>query len=140
MSETENKLCPSAPCTEGALLLGVVQGDKTVALLNTTLKVDSEFVQTAKQIGSPEKRFRFANKCVKSGCKQWTGERCGVMDILIEANQNVELDDDLKPCIIREQCRWYSQAGPRACGLCTFVVTNNMEESNVLDVPMPEGL
>lgn len=130
MNSTSNQLCPSSSCQKGATLLGVVQNDKTVTLLNMPLTIDKAFVDKTKEAGSPEKRFRFANKCVKNGCKQWTGSACGVIDLLAKINTNIEENDaPLKPCMIRDRCRWFKQEGKKACTICTFVVTNNMEES-----------
>src|SRR6478609_388944 len=109
MNEQASNLCPSSVGAKGAWLLGLVQGDNTVALLQNPLEIDQAFIDTAKESGPLEKRFRFANKCVKSGCRQWTGSRCGVIDVLVEANPNLETYNTLKPCAIRNQCRWYSQ-------------------------------
>lgn len=140
MSQEANKLCPSSTATEGALLLGLVQGDKSVALLQTPLPIDQAFIDKAKPLGSLEKRFRFANKCIKSGCKQWTGSRCGVIQTLAEINKNIVMENDLKPCLIRPRCRWFSEEGKSACTICTFVVTNNMEEEELVDIPRPGSM
>lgn len=124
----DDKLCPSSTCKEGALILGVVQGNKTVALLNAGLIADQSFVEKAKELGRPEKRFRFANQCIQCGCKQWTGKECGVAKEFSEANNHVPDDNENLPdCMIRQQCRWYSQEGGRACRICPFVITDNLE-------------
>jgi hypothetical protein len=140
MNHHANNLCPSSTGTEGSVLLGVVQGDKTVALLQKPLEVNQSFIDEAKKSGPLEKRFRFANKCVKGGCRQWTGSHCGVMDLLAKANQHIKTDEVLKPCPIRKRCRWFSQEGEKACTLCTFVVTNNMEESEIMNIPKPRSI
>src|SRR6516164_1281313 len=75
------KTCPSAPCKEGALLLGVVAPDGTVAYVQPPTRVSAEFVDSARSLGHPERRFRFASTCVEAGCPQWTGSGCGVIDI-----------------------------------------------------------
>jgi len=36
----------------------------------------------------------------------------------------------IKPCEIRNDCRWFNQEGSKACTICTFVITNNVEESD----------
>lgn len=128
-TEADNKTCPSSTCKEGALLLGVVQGDNTVALLTgTPLTVDKAFAEKLKEEGDAEKRFRFANKCVQTGCKQWTGDSCGVISRLHEMNERIEADAQLRLCNIRPTCRWFAQEGGSACTICTYVVTNNLEE------------
>lgn len=127
--DSENKMCPSATCHSGALLLGVVQSNKTVALLDTPMPVTDEFVEIAVKAGSPEKRLRFAGKCAKSGCLQWTGSRCGVIDRALnymeglvenKLGENISLPE----CSIRPQCRWFSQTGADACKVCPFIVTD----------------
>src|SRR6185503_9785891 len=97
---SEPVLCPSATCEEGALLLGVVQHEGTVAFFPEKMPVDREFVAIANEGTAPEKRFRFAGRCLKSCCKQWTGTRCGVIDNLM---QQAPVDEtvDLPECSIR---------------------------------------
>jgi hypothetical protein len=97
-------------------------------MLNLPLRVDDAFVEKVQAQGEPEKRFRFANKCVKSGCKQWDGSSCRVIGLLSEVNTRLEERATLKPCIIRDKCRWFHQEGKKACDICTFVVTDNMED------------
>jgi hypothetical protein len=125
MNSKDNKLCPSSSCREGAVLLGVVEAEGRVGLLEFLLPVDSAFVEKVQAQGEPEKRFRFAAKCVKSGCKQWDGGSCRVIGQLSEVNARVERDEVLKPCIIRPSCRWFYQEGAAACTICTYVVTDN---------------
>ena len=128
MQNGDAKLCPSATCSKGATLLGIVKTDQTVALLNIPLPIDEDFVQKANQNREPERRFRFADKCVKSGCRQWTGKSCGIMNELAWANPSVQsTDEELPPCIIRPACRWYSQEGGKACRICLFVVTQSQD-------------
>jgi hypothetical protein len=131
MSDTDNKLCPSSTCREGSILLGVVQQNQTITMLNIPLRVDATFVKKLEVQGAPEKKFRFTNKCIKSGCRQWDGSSCGALNFLAASNKHLEEDINLKPCIIRESCRWFHQEGKAACTICTFVVTNYMEESAV---------
>lgn len=121
---SENKMCPSATCHSGALLLGVVQSNKKVILLPTPMEVTDDFVEKAVKAGDPEKRLRFAGNCAKSGCSQWTGSRCGVIDkALTYMNESLE-NAALPECSIRPQCRWYSQTGADACKVCPFIITD----------------
>lgn len=129
--EGNNKLCPSSTCHDGALLLGVVQGDQKVALLNPAIPINNEFIDRVNNAGSPENRFRFAGKCAKSGCGQWTGKSCGIMNELSAANPALEVNGQTLPeCSIRNQCRWYSQEGAKACFICPFVITQAQVEEN----------
>lgn len=124
------KLCPSASCSKGASLLGIVQNNRTVALLDIPVKISNDFIEKAGEFGEPEKRFRFADKCVKSGCSQWTGKSCGIMNELSASNPSIaSTDDDLPPCFIRSSCRWYSQEGGKACKICLFVITESRSDA-----------
>ena len=122
--------CPSAKCKTGADLLGVVNEEGKVDMLHTPFKIDQAFVTTARQNGIPESRFRFAKRCVTSGCVQWTGEKCGVIEKIMTlvnetvAKDSLPVENDLKKCSIRSTCRWFSQRGPEACAVCTLVVTD----------------
>ena len=121
------KSCPSAPCAPGNSLLGVVGEDGRVHNLRTALTIDEGFVAAAQEAGRPEARMRFAGTCVTSGCKQWTGSRCGVIDRVlghIEAELDTLRQADLPPCTIRGTCRWFGQSGADACAACPIVVTD----------------
>ena len=124
------KSCPSARCAPGNTLLGVVGADGRVSNLKTTLTLDEEFVAAAEAAGRPEARMRFAGNCVTSGCSQWTGSRCGVIDRVLGHLEN-EIDalksDALPPCTIRGTCRWFAQIGDTACAACPLVVTDTRE-------------
>ncbi|MBI5145818.1 MAG: hypothetical protein HZA84_01195 [Thaumarchaeota archaeon] len=128
MSDNGNEdhlMCPSAKCDDGAILLGVVQKNGHIAFLSEKLTVNNEFIQIAHKGRMPEKRFRFANTCVMSGCKQWTGKRCSVIDEVIKVIlDTVEEPNEIPDCSIRSQCRWYSQCGAKACAVCPEVVTD----------------
>ena len=134
MSAPESpKLCPSAPAKEGALLLGVVNGQEQVDLLPQPLPVTKAFVETVEK-GQPNKHFRFANKCVKSGCKQWSEGQCGVIATIMQFNAALPEPSALPACSIRPQCRWYTQQGARACVVCPYIITDQRED-NVTQVP-----
>ena len=125
---SEKKLCPSYSCQPGAILLGIVMRDGRVAFSSDQLIINEEFVQIAHEGRTPEKRFRFGGQCVQNGCRQWTGERCGVIDKITEtANINVE-SAALPECSIRSECRWFYQRGAEACAVCPEIVTDSREE------------
>lgn len=123
-------LCPSAPCTEGAILVGVVLADGRVAFAAEETRIDAEFVSIARAGRAPEARFRFASPCARGACRQWTGTRCGVIDDVLEevptelrasATPGV---DALPACSIRAECRWFDQSGADACAVCPVVITD----------------
>jgi hypothetical protein len=124
----EAKLCPSTKCSNDALLLGIVQSDKTITLLDTPLRINDAFVEKANKVGELEKRFRFVNKCVKKGCKQWTGKSCGIINELSLANPLIKFSNEKLPeCSIRSNCRWYNQEGAKACKICLHVITQSQD-------------
>ncbi len=124
------KSCPSAPAAPGNTLLGMLGPDGRIHNLRTTMAVDDAFVARASQHGPPEARMRFAGTCVTSGCKQWTGARCGVIDRAmreIGAAGGAPAAESLPPCTIRATCRWFSQIGANACAACTLIVTDTRD-------------
>ena len=126
-------LCPSSTCHSGAILLGVVQADGTVGFLDHRRVVDDFFVKLAHEGRPPEKRFRFADTCVKSGCQQWGQGRCGVIDRVLAANAEYPGAAELPPCSIRTDCRWHLQWGARACGVCPLIVTDLRQDVPAAD-------
>jgi hypothetical protein len=140
----EVKSCPSAPCIEGALLLGVRTGAGRLAYVQPPTRIDSAFVATAHEQGRPESRFRFSLPCIEAGCSQWNGSGCGLVDLLMDderpapaptpadvlAAEPAAPTDPPAPsrrlpaCAIRRTCRWYHQRGAEACAVCPLVVAD----------------
>ncbi|QJW91060.1 hypothetical protein HNV11_17605 [Spirosoma taeanense] len=120
-------LCPSARAEEGALLLGVVAPDQSVKMLTEPEPLTAELAEAIAEIDAPEQQFRFANRCVKSGCNQWHDGRCGVIDLVMSFNQHLAEPVTLPACAIRSQCRWHKQNGPKACTLCPFIITDSSQ-------------
>lgn len=123
--------CPSAPAAPGARLLGFLGPDGRVHNLKSAVIVDAGFLEEASEAGPVEARMRFASRCQTGGCAQWTGSRCGVIDralTLIEAALPLAEGTALPPCTIRQDCRWYAQTGVRACGACSYIVTDRLAQ------------
>ena len=70
--------------------------------------------------------MRFTNRCETSGCMQWTGSRCGVIDRAMALLEE-PVAAQLAPCTIRATCRWFDQTGPSACSTCALIVTDTRE-------------
>ena len=115
------KLCPSARCEPGAILLGMVGQDDQVAYITPAMRVTERFVEIAQAKGRPEERFRFAQPCACDGCGHWQDERCGVADTLVALCEPAEAEH-LPKCSIRADCRWFDQRGVEACRICPLVV------------------
>jgi hypothetical protein len=117
-------LCPSSRCEKESLLIGVVTGRGVIAFLHDRVEVDAQFVHIARLGRKPESRFRFASACRKSGCAQWTGNRCRVVDTVAELTDANDIATSTVPsCSIRSWCRWHAQNAESACRACQFVVT-----------------
>ena len=116
--------CPSAPATPGAGLLGILGPDGQIHNLRTALTVDESFLATARNAGPVEARMRFSGTCQTTGCAQWTGARCGVIDRVMAQIGPLPPKAALQPCTIRQTCRWFDQTGPSACTGCALVVTD----------------
>ena len=127
---TDPILCPSSRCQDGAILLGIVLPDGSVAFAKDRIEINAEFVEIARRGREPEKRFRFSSPCVRGACQQWTGERCGVIDGVVDqaARVGYEPQGALPECSIRPQCRWFGQSGADACRVCDQVVTDTLIE------------
>lgn len=113
--------CPSAPLNDRSKILGIVNENGEVNILPQTLDLDKEFIQIAKEGKEPEKRFRFANKCVESACQQWTGSSCGVVTNVLDKIEQVYWKEHLPKCSIRDTCRWFHQEKENACKVCPLV-------------------
>ena len=117
-------ICPSARCEEGAVVLGIIGGSGTVGYISPALPVSAEFAEHVRRDGSPERRFRFAAPCQRSGCENWTAGRCGVIDdaLTVAADIDVQSSEGHLPrCSIRRSCRWFAQNGADACKVCPFM-------------------
>jgi hypothetical protein len=126
--------CPSAPATDGALLIGVVTADGRVANLGTPLPIDAAFIETANAHGAPEQRFRFSSPCQKQRCVHWNNRECGLIGELhtaaSEAGENLSIAA-LPRCAIRADCRWWRQRGRDACAVCPLVVTDTKSSKSL---------
>lgn len=127
---TKSKMCPSAPCSTDAYLIGRVGPDHKIRYLSQSLKVREEFVEIATEGKKPETRFRFAAVCEEASCKQWHHGRCGVADQIIDLIGPIASNVARPPkCSIRSNCRWFSQRGLNACSVCLFVTTEHSSAS-----------
>lgn len=106
----------------GANILGMVNANGTVGFFKDPVEVTQEFIDDAGGTENLETRFRFSNKCVQSGCRQWTGKECGVIKAVL-ALDSIPAKKDLPHCSIRSNCRWYFQEGAIACNGCRYVIT-----------------
>lgn len=114
------RLCPSAPASAGAVVIGVVAADGSTSYIRDRLVATSEFLEAAAG-PSAEARFRFGSVCQESACRQWVDGRCQVPEVFLDEVPDAALAEELPRCSIRAQCRWFSQRGPAACRICPLV-------------------
>lgn len=101
MAGPQTIMCPSAACEDGALLLGRQGANGVVAFATRPVRLDAKAASGLRAAGDPERAFRFASPCARSGCAQWGQGRCGVIDLVLAAPQDIPVPDVLPPCIIR---------------------------------------
>lgn len=109
--------------------------DGRIRNLKSAITVDQGFLDAAAEAGPVEARMRFSGRCQTGNCAQWTGSRCGVID---RALRHIEAALPqlaappqtlaLPPCTIRQDCRWFDQVGPKACGTCAYIVTDTRSD------------
>ncbi|HTR34443.1 MAG TPA: hypothetical protein VMH80_00980 [Bryobacteraceae bacterium] len=118
------KLCPSAqPGMEQCRVLGVVERDgptPRLAYLNQHLPATAEVLAMAAPL-KPTEVFRLAAVCAEHKCPHYDGADCQLATRVVQILPAVV--DSLPPCIIRKNCRWYTQEGGAACKRCPEITT-----------------
>ncbi|MDZ8187261.1 MAG: nitrogen fixation protein [Nostoc sp. ChiSLP02] len=128
-------LCPSArPETESGdtVIFGIVGGTVTaprIAYLKEPLPITDELVAKASPV-TPAEIFRTAASCAKSGCQHFDGQDCRLAKGIVEKLPAVV--EQLPPCSIRRDCRWWQQEGKAACMRCPQIITDNYSASEQL--------
>ncbi len=110
-------------------VLGVVQGPGTMVYLNQILPATREVLAMAAP-AQPTEIFRLAATCEESKCSHFDGRDCRLATRIVAGLP--EVVDSLPPCVIRKDCRWYSQEGGAACRRCPQVTTVNYDVSDHL--------
>src|SRR5437588_12336786 len=121
---SSSKLCPSAqPGMEGCRALGVVQQDgpkPMLQYLQQHLPATPDVLAMSAPL-KPTEVFRLAATCAEHKCPHYDGKDCQLATRVVQILPMVV--DTLPPCIIRKDCRWYSQEGGAACKRCPEVTT-----------------
>lgn len=126
------KLCPSAqPGMEQCRVLGVVQRDGPTPMLqylNQNVPATPEVLAMAAPL-RPTEVFRLAATCAEHKCPHFDGADCQLATRIVRILPAVV--NTLPPCIIRQDCRWYSQEGGAACRRCPEVTTVSHDVSSL---------
>ena|SRR5215831_4585429 len=119
-----SKLCPSAqPGMERCSVLGVVRQEgpaPTLQYLNQLLPATPSILAMAAPL-KPTEVFRLAATCAEHKCPHFDGTDCRLATRVVQILPAVV--DSLPPCVIRKECRWYSQEGGAACRRCPEITT-----------------
>jgi hypothetical protein len=75
----------------------------------------------------PTEVFRLAATCAEQRCPHFDGADCQLATRIVQILPAVV--DMLPPCIIRQDCRWYSQEGRAACHRCPEITTIHYDVS-----------
>jgi hypothetical protein len=118
------KLCPSAqPGMDNCRILGVVQQEgptPRLAYLNQHVLATAEVLALAAPL-KPTEVFRLAATCAEHKCPHFDGVDCRLATRVVKMMPAAV--DALPPCLIRKECRWYSQEGGAACRRCPEITT-----------------
>ncbi|MBG1267514.1 nitrogen fixation protein [Nostoc sp. WHI] len=125
-------LCPSArPESVDSVVFGVIGGTVTkphVAYLKHPQPVTDELIAKASPI-TPAEIFRTAAPCATKACQHFDGQDCRLATRIVEKLPVVA--EELPPCSIRRDCRWWQQEGKAACMRCPQVITDNYNPSEL---------
>lgn len=126
-------LCPSSrPEPGNSVVFGIISGSVTepkVAYLKQPQPVTQELIAKASPI-TPAEIFRTASPCAAKGCQHFDGQDCRLAMRIVEKLPSVV--EELPPCSIRRDCRWWQQEGKSACMRCPQVVTDNYNPSALI--------
>jgi hypothetical protein len=126
-----SKLCPSAqPGMEQCRILAVVQQDgpaPTLHYLNENVPATPDVLSLAAPL-QPTEVFRLAATCAEGKCPHFDGADCQLAARIVRILPPVV--ERLPPCIIRKECRWYSQEGAAACRRCPEITTVSYDLSS----------
>ena len=126
-------LCPSArPELVDSVVFGVVTGtvkEPRVTYLKQPQSVTDELMALSSPV-TPTEVFRIAAPCATKSCQHFDGKSCRLAMRIVEKRSAVV--EELPPCSIRRDCRWYQQEGKVACMRCPQVVTDNYNPSELI--------
>lgn len=126
-----SKLCPSAqPGMDACRILGVVQHEgptPRIVYLNQILPASDEVLAMAAPL-RPTEVFRLAATCAEGKCPHFDGSDCRLATRVAKILPAVV--ETLPPCIIRKECRWFSQEGGAACLRCPEITTVSYDLSD----------
>jgi hypothetical protein len=134
-------LCPSArPETPNSAVFGIIGGSieqPDVQYLQESQPVTEELMALANPV-APTEVFRIAATCETSKCQHFDGQDCKLAQRVVDRLPTVT--EQLPPCAIRRDCRWFQQEGKTACFRCPQIITDYANASELVEqVAMPSN-
>ncbi len=134
-------LCPSArPENSDSVVFGVVGGSveqPDVKYLPEPQPITEELIALASPV-TPTEVFRIATTCETSKCQHFDGQDCKLAQRIV--TQLPAVTEQLPPCAIRRDCRWFQQEGKTACLRCPQIITDYANASELVEqVAMPSN-
>ncbi|QSJ19980.1 nitrogen fixation protein [Nostoc sp. UHCC 0702] len=132
-------LCPSARAESvDSVVFGIISGtvaEPRIAYLKQPLPITDELIAKASPI-TPAEIFRMAAPCATKACLHFDGQDCRLAKQI--ADKLPAVAEELPPCSIRRDCRWWNQEGKAACMRCPQVITDNYNPSELaIEVSKP---
>jgi hypothetical protein len=123
---TQKTLCPSArPELPESVVFGVIGGTVEkphVTYLKQPQPITDDLIALSAPV-TPTEVLRTAAPCAANGCQHFDGTNCRLAMRIVE--QLPTMTEQLPPCSIRRDCRWWQQEGKSACMRCPQVITDN---------------
>lgn len=136
MKETttqKSPLCPSARTElDNSIIYGVIGGTvikPRVTYLKQPQPCTDKLLAKISPI-TPTEVFRIAAPCAASDCQHFNGKDCRLAQRIVEKLPVVV--EELPPCPIRRDCRWWQQSGKVAYIRCPQVITDNYNPSELM--------
>lgn len=79
---------------------------------------------------TPTEVFRFAAPCASSACQHFDGFNCRLATKIVQLLP--EVVEELPPCRLRQNCRWWRQEGKAACVRCPQIASETYYPSQQL--------
>ncbi|MEN9518380.1 MAG: hypothetical protein RLZZ381_968 [Cyanobacteriota bacterium] len=127
-------LCPSARADSfNSVVFGIVGGSveqPDLKYLPELQPITEELIALASPV-TPTEVFRIAATCATKQCQHFDGQNCRLAKRIV--TQLSTVTEQLPPCAIRRDCRWFQQEGKAACMRCPQIITDYANPSELIE-------